>query len=30
MTLKFFKPDDSGGSEVTQYELYMNDGDPLT
>ena len=30
MTLKFFKPEDNGGSPVTAYELYINDGDPLT
>ena len=30
MTLKFFKPSDNGGSPVTQYELYINDGDPST
>lgn len=27
MTLQFFKTVDNGGSEVTEYELYINDGD---
>ena len=27
MNLKFFKPIDNGGSVVTSYELYVNDGD---
>ena len=30
MTLQFFKPEDNGGSPVTAYELYRNDGDSLT
>ena len=30
MTLKFFKPSDNGGSPVTEYELFINDGDPST
>jgi hypothetical protein len=30
ITLKFFKPEDNGGSEVTLFELYINDGDPET
>jgi hypothetical protein len=27
MNLKLFKPIDNGGSEITKYELYLNDGD---
>ena len=30
ITLTLFKPESNGGSYVTQYELYINDGDPLT
>lgn len=30
MTLKFFKPENNGGSPVTQYELFINDGDPYS
>ena len=30
ITLKFFKPENNGGSQVTQYELYINDGESLT
>jgi len=34
MSLEFFKPEDNGGSEISSYELYINDGndanEPLT
>jgi len=30
MILKFTPPAYDGGSQITAYELYINDGDPLT
>lgn len=29
VTLQFYKPTDNGGSEIIEYELYMNDGNSL-
>jgi len=29
INLQFYKPADNGGSEITKYELYINNGDPL-
>ena len=26
MSLEFFKPEDNGGSEISSYSLYINDG----